>query len=207
MIIDNNASSGDRSFPKCHDAGAVEFEAALANEARGLASGYDISCDRSRTHRRRYTHHVQSGMQMHTYILAWYCFYCLCASTLELSRTGLVLNAAEVQLSGQTETSSNHLRIANNVVDNATISDSASQFSSNALNTGNNNNDDAGTSTALQSGIRTDPTASGIKPTDILEVCDFVGFIGPALNEMNAESDLNVPSHPESNVVTFSRGC
>ena len=67
MII---ASTGDQSFPKCHDAGAVEFEAALANEARGLASGYDISCDRSRTHRRQHIHHVRSGMQMDTSIHA-----------------------------------------------------------------------------------------------------------------------------------------
>ena len=78
-----------------------------------------------------------------------------------------MLNAVEVQPSGQTETTSNLLRTANSAVDNATISDAASQFSSNALNTGNNNNNDAGTSTALESEITTDPTASGTKPTDI----------------------------------------
>ena len=138
-----------------------------------------------------------------TYLLG-YVFNGLCASTLEPSSSELVLNAAEV---GQTETTSNHLRIANNAVDNVTISDSASQFSSNALNTGYNNNNDASTSTAVESEISTDPTASGIKHTDMLEACDFVGFIGPALNEMNAQSGLNMPLHPQSNVVTFSQGC
>ena len=93
--------------------------------------------------------------------------HALCSPTLEPSRTVLVLNAAEVQPSGQTETTYNLLRTANNDVDNATRSDSASQFSSNALNTGNNNSNDASTSTAVESEIRTDPIASGTKPTDI----------------------------------------
>ena len=100
-------------------------------------------------------------MQMYTYLLD-FAVYCLYASTLEASRFGAVLNIVEVQLSGQIETTSDVLRISNNAVDNATTSDSVSHFSSDALNAGNNNNNDAGTSTALQSEISNDPIASGI---------------------------------------------
>ena len=71
-------------------------------------------------------------------------------------------DAAEVQLSGQTETNSTLLRISNNVAVNLAISNLASQTSSHVLNIGNNNNIDTGTSTALQSDINPDPTASGI---------------------------------------------
>ena len=71
-------------------------------------------------------------------------------------------DAAEVQLSGQTETNSTLLRISNNVAVNLAISNSASPTSSYVLNIGNNNNIDTGTSTALQSDINPDPTASGI---------------------------------------------
>ena len=71
-------------------------------------------------------------------------------------------DAAEVQLSGQTEATSTLLRISNDVAYNLAISNSASQSSSHALNIGNNNNIDTGTSTALQSDINPDPAASDI---------------------------------------------
>ena len=71
-------------------------------------------------------------------------------------------DAAEVQPSGQTETTSTLLRISNDVADNLAISNSASQSSSHELNIGNNNNNDTGNSTALQSEINPDPTTSGI---------------------------------------------
>ena len=88
--------------------------------------------------------------------------YIMKLSILEQSRFGSVSDAAEVQPSGQTETNSTLSRVSNDAADNLTINDSASQFSSSALNSGNNNNIDAGTSPALQSENNPDPTASGI---------------------------------------------
>ena len=69
IIIDNNTSTGDEFFLECHATAAVEFEAALDKKARGFLSGSDIPYERGITHRRRHDHFVQSGMQMHTYML------------------------------------------------------------------------------------------------------------------------------------------
>ena len=69
IIIDNNTSTGDELFLECHDTAAVEFEVALDKKAMGFSSGSDTPYERSITHRRRRDHFIQSGMQMHTYML------------------------------------------------------------------------------------------------------------------------------------------
>ena len=95
------------------------------------------------------------------YMLDFTVYIIIKLSTLDQSRLGSVSDAAEVQPSGQTETNSTLSIVSNDAADNLAISDSASQFSSSALNIGNNNNNDVGTSTVLQSEINSDPIVSG----------------------------------------------